>query len=300
MLNNAIYKSCLFLSAGNVEYRMKTTELDELGGLAKLMPLTFISCMIASFSISGVPPLNGFVSKWLIYQGLILRIADTKYPPQLIFYVFCLMAAMFGSILTLASFIKLLHAVFLGSRLDSGKNKNIREVPWPMYAPCAILAGICVLFGVFAFNLPLRYLIFPAVSAYLPLNLSLLSGVWSWSLVTLLIILSLCLGFVIFKTSGLRSSLRRDSPFVGGDPSLLKEDNAVTGGEFYDTVKEMGLLKGLYKKAQKGTFDIYQQGKRIFSVSRALQYLHNGVLPTYLVWVLLGMVGLFLALLRRG
>lgn len=298
MLNNAVYKSCLFLSAGNVEYRAKTAELGELGGLAKLMPITYISCMIASFSISGVPPFNGFVSKWLIYQGLILRIADIRSPLQLIFSVFCLIAAMFGSILTMASFIKLLHAVFLGQRLDSTKNKDIKEVPWTMYLPPVLLAGICIIFGVFAFSLPLKYLIFPAVAAYLPVNPALLLGVWSPTLVTLLIILSLALGLLIFELSPLKSSLRRDTAFVGGENSFLKEENAVTGTEFYNTIIDISLLKGIYRKAGKGNFDIYEQGKRIFSVSKFLQYLHNGVLPTYLVWILLGMVGLFLVLLR--
>ena len=107
MLNNAVYKSCLFFTAGNVEYRAKTTELDELGGLSKLMPVTYIACLIASLSISGVPPFNGFVSKWMIYQGLI----ETGKAGGHLWLVW-LIAAMFGSALTLASFMKLLYAVF--------------------------------------------------------------------------------------------------------------------------------------------------------------------------------------------
>ncbi|MBU2266395.1 MAG: complex I subunit 5 family protein, partial [Candidatus Omnitrophica bacterium] len=71
MLNHAIYKSCLFFSAGSVEKQAKTTNLDSLGGLAKYMPVTFVTFLIAAFAISGIPPFNGFVSKWMVYQGIL-------------------------------------------------------------------------------------------------------------------------------------------------------------------------------------------------------------------------------------
>ena len=71
MLNHAIYKGCLFLCGGAVEHRAKTTDLAKLGGLSKFMPITFVACVVAALSISGIPPLNGFVSKWMIYQGII-------------------------------------------------------------------------------------------------------------------------------------------------------------------------------------------------------------------------------------
>ena len=71
MLNNAIFKSCLFLSAGAVEKKAGTTDLDKLGGLSKTMPVVYMAFLIASLAISGVPPLNGFFSKWMIYQGII-------------------------------------------------------------------------------------------------------------------------------------------------------------------------------------------------------------------------------------
>ncbi len=294
MLNNTVYKSCLFFTAGNLEYRAKTTELDELGGLAKLMPITYISAMVASFSISGVPPFNGFVSKWMIYQGLTLGLVHSAGPWQLSLSVFCLVAAMFGSALTLASFMKLLHAAFLGQRPD--KFKNIKEVSFGMWFPCLILAGICVLFGVFAFVLPLKYFIFPAVSAYQTVDATSLSGVWSPVMATLLLVAGLVLGLLVFRATTLKLPLRRDSSFIGGE--IIPEESRVTGTDFYNAVKEMFLLRGIYKKAEAGKFDIYEQCKKIFPVSEALRYLHNGVLSSYLVWVLLGALGLFLVLLR--
>ncbi|MDD5155297.1 MAG: complex I subunit 5 family protein [Candidatus Omnitrophica bacterium] len=299
MLNHAIYKSCLFFGAGNVEYRTKTGDLDKLGGLAKLMPVTYICFMIASFSISGIPPFNGFVSKWLIYQGLI---ADIAAPVSKLVYgvsVFGLIAAIFGSTLTLASFIKLLHAVFMGQRINARKSKDISEVNAYMKLPVVVLAIICVVFGIFAFSIPLKYFIFPAIStSSQAVTSDILLGSWRPVLASALIIIGLILGFIIFKLGKLRLSLRSDSAFVGGEALETREESMVTGTDFYNTVKDMGWLGRIYKRAEAGTFDIYEQGKKIFRVSHFFQYLHNGVLPTYMVWVLLGMMALFWAMLR--
>lgn len=298
MLNNTIYKSCLFFDAGNVEYRAKTCELDRLGALAKSMPVTYVSFLIASLSISGIPPFNGFVSKWLIYQGIIQNVSSQQSPVTSVVATICLVIAMFGSGLTLASFMKLLHAVFLGQGRGDLQSNKIEEVPWTMRIPVIILAGICILFGVFAFVVPLKYFIFPVVWAYAPVAKSTLSGFWSPGLATLVLTIGLILGYIIFKLGNVKTFIRRDVPYVGSEIPALSEENRVTGTEFYNSVKEIPILSRFYKRAEAGALDIYEQGKKIFSVSGILQYLHNGVLPTYLVWMLLGMIGLFLVLIR--
>jgi formate hydrogenlyase subunit 3/multisubunit Na+/H+ antiporter MnhD subunit len=283
MLNNAIYKNALFLSAGAVEYRTETTDLDKLGGLAKFMPLTFIGCLIASLAISGVPPFNGFVSKWLIYQGLIERISLGQ---NSFIAIGCLLAAMIGSALTLASFMKLLHASFLGQ--PSQQRHDIKEVHWTMWLPGIILAAICILFGVFAKDIPLKNFIFPAVGQ----DVKLL-GLWESSVATSLILIGIALGFIIYLFSNIAVVLREDESYQGGEtiPSVER----FSGVDFYNTIKEIPLFTSLYRQAENRLFDIYDQAKRlIFVVTKQLQHLHNGVLPTYLVWCLLGMVVLFL------
>ncbi|MCX5716360.1 MAG: proton-conducting transporter membrane subunit [Candidatus Omnitrophica bacterium] len=292
MLNHAVYKSCLFFGAGNVEYRAKTTELNELGGLARSMPFTYISFLVASLSISGVPPFNGFVSKWMIYQGLVNRINDAGHISRVV-SILCFVAAMLGSGLTLASFMKLLHAVFLGK----GKNRQAREVPWLMLVPGALLALLCIVFGVFAFAVPLKYFVVPVVASYRDLSGMAVPGAWSPKLATLIILLSLVFGLAVFYFSRLRTGLRQDEPFAGGQTSESIGENTVTGADFYNTVRDISWIGGMYKKAENGLFDIYEQGKKVFSLSSALQYLHNGVLPTYMVWMLIGTMILFLMLL---
>ncbi|MFC1703931.1 NADH-quinone oxidoreductase subunit L [Candidatus Omnitrophota bacterium] len=288
MLNHAIYKSCLFFTAGDVEHRTKTTDLDKLGGLSKYMPLTFIGCLIASFSISGVPPFNGFVSKWMIYQGLVERITAGLNP---FISTLCLLAAMFGSALTLASFMKLIHATFLG---PTGTYKQEpKEVHWSMWVPIMILAGLCILFGVFAKLIPLKYFIFPAVGAVESI------GFWASDWATLLIVLGIGVGFVIYLLGNIKGKIREDSWYIGGEP--IPQEHRVSGVDFYKTIQNIPLLKFIYKKAEEKVFDIYEEGKKLtFAVTEKFQHLHNGVLPTYLVWCLLGMIVLFMILGRNG
>ena len=116
MINNAIYKSGLLLSAGCVEYRTGKEDIDDLGGLSKAMPVTFITSLIFALSISGVPPLNGFASKWMIYQGIIDFGKGSGIANQL--WMVWLGLAVLGSALTLASFIKYIGGIFLGRKKD--------------------------------------------------------------------------------------------------------------------------------------------------------------------------------------
>lgn len=148
MINHAIYKSGLFLTGGAVEKQTNTTDLSELGGLGRKMPITFICFIITAASISGVPPFNGFFSKELVYDGALER--------GLIFYL----AAIAGSFLTAASFLKLGHTVFLGK--PSQGHENVREVKWQMFFPMIVLSFFCVLFGLLN-TLPLNKLIIPIV-----------------------------------------------------------------------------------------------------------------------------------------
>jgi formate hydrogenlyase subunit 3/multisubunit Na+/H+ antiporter MnhD subunit len=282
VLNHSIYKSCLFLSAGNVEYKTKTSELDKLGGLAKIMPVTFIVSLVAALSVSGIPPFNGFFSKWMIYQGLIEKGRSGG-----VLWLFCLIAAMFGSGLTLASYIKFIHGTFLGSE----RKGPLNDVSWQMWAPGVVMALLCIIFGIFAYQIPLPGIIFPA----LPCDMSNM-GSWRALKSAMFLFIGLGIGMFIYILGNLKGARESDT-YIGGEK--IEEGMSNTGAEFYNTVRETGFLGAIYKKAEAGYFDIYEQFKNIvFGFGRFFRYLHNGVLPTYLVWALLGMIGLFLFFLR--
>ncbi|MCK4673070.1 hypothetical protein KAT67_03690, partial [candidate division WOR-3 bacterium] len=300
MLNNVLYKSILFFSTGSVEYRTKTTDLDSLGGLGVKMPVTLFSFFIAALAISGVPPLNGFYSKWMIYQGIIEL--SGKIPLWFIF----LICAMFGSILTLAYNLKLLHSMFLGER-PKVLNK-VREARFEMVVPSLILALACIVFGIFAKAIPLRLFVLPA----LPFEISEV-GFWAPGLATILIIVGVIIGLIVFLL-GTAMKPRRSRVFIGGE--ILDEEAArITGPNFYSSVNTLGMLKKTYDFGEGGAFDFYNHflgimrglavvfkdvinslivafykyiGKLIKALGSLLSALHTGELYNYVGWIFLG------------
>ena len=107
VLNHGLFKALLFLNAGSMLHATGTQDLNKMGGLMKFMPLTAVTAIVASFSISGVPLFNGFVSKWTIYVAAVQGTASAKY-----LAVFAVIAIL-TSALTLASFIKFFGVSFL-------------------------------------------------------------------------------------------------------------------------------------------------------------------------------------------
>jgi len=300
MLNNTIYKSCLFLSGGAVEKEAGTTDLEKLGGFGKIMPITFITFLIASLAISGVPPLNGFASKWMIYQGII-KTADNGNHLWIIY----LAAAMFGSSLTLASFMKLIHAVFLGQPANKQTRSNEiltkaeaminkpRETSPTIWIPQVFLAVLCIIFGVFAYRVPLKMFIFPSLGEKIEFF-----GIWNANLATILIIVGIIMGIIIYLL-GTVTRARETKAFIGGEILEEQLNMRVSGTEFYNTIKDITPLDTIYRLAERKVFDIYDIGtKMTFGFNKILRYLHNGILPTYLSWCLLGMIILFYILLR--
>ncbi|MDH5684510.1 MAG: proton-conducting transporter membrane subunit, partial [candidate division WOR-3 bacterium] len=284
MVNNAIYKSALFLGAGAIENRTGQTSLEKLGGLARYMPITFITCLISALAISGIPPLNGFVSKWLVYQGVL---ESTKVQS---FSIVFLLAAMFGSVLTLASFLKVLHSTFLGEK--SKEILKVKEAGFGMVLPMVILAALSIVFGVFA-QLPIRYLIGPILGET---GLGSTIGIWNPTLATGLILIGLVLGFLVYRLRRVRK-VKISEVFIGGE-TISPESQAIVslpdGGEtmtgvvdtdeakypgtyFYDSIKKVRLFDETYRVADNKFFDLYEQAKSIIGFFvRGLKKLHTG------------------------
>ncbi|HIJ71562.1 MAG TPA: hypothetical protein HPP87_09410 [Planctomycetes bacterium] len=284
MLNNAIYKCCLFLCGGAVEEATGTAELDELGGLGNKMPFTFVACLIAALSISGVPPFNGFVSKWMVYQGVIRMGSAGGTMSGANLWPVWLTVAMFGSALTLASFVKVIHSIFL-SRNPSHK-RDIKEVSGLMLVPMGVLAVLCVLFGVF-YELPLNLFIYPALDIEAG---TAIFGTWDSALATAFILAGLFLGGVVLFVGLVSRKSRTVSTWTCGE-IMDNDEIIVSGTHFYKTISEMGGLKQLYKRQEQKWFDLYDQGGLLgLDLSRFLRWLHSGLLPMYLTWVVLGLL----------
>jgi len=134
LFNHSIFKSLLFLNSGAVDYALNTRDLKKMGGLREVMPTTSNTSLIASMSIAGIPPFNGFWSKLII----IIACVQAGHP------IYALWAVV-GSILTLASFTKVQKYAFFGTLRD--ELKKIKEVPLSMKASMIVLSILCVIGG---------------------------------------------------------------------------------------------------------------------------------------------------------
>jgi formate hydrogenlyase subunit 3/multisubunit Na+/H+ antiporter MnhD subunit len=146
VLNHGLFKALLFFNAGSLLHATGTQDLNRMGGLMRCMPLTALTCLVASFSISGVPLFNGFASKWTIYVATIQGAGAVKY------LAVCAVIAILTSALTLASFIKFFGVSFLSRTSALVREQAARrgrlEVGPLMQWPQVFLAGLCVLLGV--------------------------------------------------------------------------------------------------------------------------------------------------------
>lgn len=259
MLNNSLYKSCLFLTGGAVEKQTGTTDLNKLGGLWKTMPVTFACFVVAALSISGVPPFNGFFSKELVYDGALER--------GWIFYV----AAVVGSFLTAASFLKLGHAAFVDKKNGDGfifsRQKNqknepvpIKEAPLSMLIPMIVIAVTCVVFGLWN-SLPINGLIAPSISEHwlegknlagFPSNMMLV-------VVTVVVLIAALLNHLYgVKKSG-------------------------SGLHAADHIYHAPILENIYAMAEKRFFDPYDVGLKLVNavaktavvVDKAIDWVYN-------------------------
>jgi multicomponent Na+:H+ antiporter subunit D len=138
LINHAVFKGLLFLNAGAIEYTIGTRDLKEMGGLARSMPVTSATSFVASMSISGIPPFNGFFSKLIIIIAAIMAK----------FYLLAALAVIV-SIITLAIFLKFQRYAFY-NKSDNRENKQFKEVPFPMAFSMVVLSIICVLLSLLA------------------------------------------------------------------------------------------------------------------------------------------------------
>ncbi len=155
IFNHATYQAALFLAVTAVIYRTGTSDLNQLGGLVVRMPLTFVTMLVGIIGLAGLPPMNGFVSKWLVYRSLLDQ-------GEVLLFV----GAVIGTLGTILSVYKLLHNTFLGSlRME---HQQIREVPWSMSIPMLLLSVLILLTGVLP-GIPLQWVSDALLAVGLPM-----------------------------------------------------------------------------------------------------------------------------------
>lgn len=257
IFNHALYKGLLFLTAGAIFYKAGTRDLNKMGGLGRDMKFTALFFIIGALAIAGVPPMNGFSSKLLIYESVF------QFNPVIG------AIAMLVSLLTLASFVKVFYAAFMGP-----KNKDMKtgEVPTPMLIGMAVLGGMIIVFSLIP-NLVISSLVDPAVEALTgvggetAISTTLLTGQGSWNAVVFLaaFTISAVIAIVLYKL-GQRGTVPKGEgkkPYLWGNPTEVNgKPLHIPGSNVYWGFIEA--LKPYYKPMEK---------------------IHSGLINEYVFWM---------------
>ncbi|MBK5293443.1 MAG: hydrogenase 4 subunit B [Acidobacteriia bacterium] len=145
IFNHAVFKALLFLSAGAVVHATGTRNMERMGGLIRPMPLTALCFLIGAIAISGLPPLNGFVSEWLAYQALLGGFGSTPSLTRMVFPVAGSLLALTGA-LAAACFVRAFGIGFLALPRSS-QATQAHEVHVSMLAGMGFLAALCAGLG---------------------------------------------------------------------------------------------------------------------------------------------------------
>jgi hydrogenase-4 component B len=312
ILNHACFKSLLFFNTGSILFRTGTRNLDRMGGLVQRMPLAAGCAIVGALSIAGIPPFNGFVSKWLLYQSAIMG------KPASTIYVIYAVVAIFMSTVTLAYFIKFLGTAYLGTlperfaHSESGSPKSMGIVE-------SLLAVICFLLGIIpaAVLLMLLRILQPVLGGA---NADLARGALvalPWFGVTLniagattaavgpLIILAALIVCVAISYAIYRSVRVASRPAAIWNCGEIVSDESVRyrASSFYKPFRN--LISPLYRQwprprvappqALARGLDLdrwlyFPLGSAFVRIGKTFSRIHNGVPQFYLLWQVVGLV----------
>jgi hydrogenase-4 component B len=147
VLNHAVYKGLLFLGAGAVDHAVGTRDLNRLGGLIRLMPWTSAFFLVAALAISAVPPLNGYISEWMILETMLQSYALPDTGAKVVVAVGGAILALTAAI-AVTAFVRVFGVCFLGMP-RSDHAAAAREVPGSMRVAMGFLALVAAGLGVF-------------------------------------------------------------------------------------------------------------------------------------------------------
>ena len=309
MINHAIFKGLLFLTAGAILYTTGTTDLESISGLGKRMPFTLAMFLFGAAGISGIPPFNGFASKWMIYEaGFTGSLGIVS------------IIAVVVSALTLASFIKVGHSAFFGPINE--EHKNIEDVPTSMKIPMGVLALGTVIFGLFP-EVIVNKILLPVIKSVYDLsryvssalgntydsvfafdginNVEFLTkGIYNPTnfLILFVILLLAVLVFVIFKgdNSGEEIHEKSDNEF---DMSIFKkyENHRGNSVNYSEAPLDAACKYDIYvggeqgEEVKVGANDLFWGMKyQLRGYFNSIQKAHNGSVNDYSLWIVATLV----------
>ncbi len=146
LFNHGLFKTALFLGAGEIEMQTGIKDMEKLGGIARRMPWTAVAMLIALMSMAALPPLNGFASEWLLYQSLFQISSSHVFVARLLGPLLAVGLALTGA-LALMCIAKVFGVTFLGAPRSEAAAKAI-SAPLAMRLASMLPALLCVIFGI--------------------------------------------------------------------------------------------------------------------------------------------------------
>jgi formate hydrogenlyase subunit 3/multisubunit Na+/H+ antiporter MnhD subunit len=248
-LNHALFKSLLFLTTGAVVNETGTRNIEKMGGLLKVMPYTGILFLIGSVSIAALPPFNGFVSELMIFQAFLQSfIISNPFLKILLFLGLSLFAL--TSALAAACFVKAFGVIFLATP-RSEEARKAREVSWYMIAGPAVIAVLCILLGIFSFQ------IFSSLGFTLPIPNMMIIG----------LTLVITLGVVWLVRRLFSNRTKRTSETWGCGITSQNSKMEYTASGFSEPI--LKIFRPIYRTQEKAERTYNDEGKSIFKDAKA-------------------------------
>lgn len=225
LVNHMFFKDLLFLVAGVIMVKTGIKTLDKIGGLGKKMPVTLATFAIGAFATAGIPPFNGFTSKWIIYQAAMEQGE-----------VSLALISLVASVITLAYFMKFLHSAFFGQLPK--ELENTKEAPFIMLAPMVLLAFFCVFFGIFpglllSFIAKIEVLFSLEPIVYNLFGIETALGSWNSGIVAILIFIAFILGSAVYFIGN--RNIRYSKIHTCGNLDLTPEEIHINASNLYES-----------------------------------------------------------------
>ncbi len=281
---HAIFKGTLFMAVGAVERQTGTTDMTKLGALVRKMPWTFVAALMSIIALAGIPPLGGFIGKWMLYESLIT--SD---------HYFLIVMTFLSSTAAFLYSYRFLFGIFLGQ--EEKEFENVKEAPATMVIPMMILAASLFFFGMFP-----GYLFEPIANSMeflgmgqVDWSMTVLSNQWGDQVDTLSIVNSIITIFgIAFIFLGLKN--RKKTRYV-----TTKDIH--TGGEIPTENENLTYAVDFYKPferaiepAMRRKMDFYYNkfGNGLESLFEFVRRIYTGNGQTYALYVIIFLVILIL------
>lgn len=276
LINHATFKGALFMVVGIVDHETGTRDIRKLGGLMALMPITFTVAAIGAFSMAGLPPFNGFLSKEMFFTS-VLHATEMDFWNVQTWGTLIPVVAWIASVFTFLYSMILVFKTFTGKGQHDKLDKNPHEAPLGMLIPPVILASLAVIFGLFP-NLLSYSLIEPAMAAILPDMLApgdkflVKIEFWhGWTTEIFMTIGIIVLGTILYKLYGRLRVLNRplfsrisfNRAYDQGLASLERGSKRITGSYMTGSIRHYVIYIFVFMIALLGYAMVYSDGIKI-------------------------------------